>query len=184
MENYQRLCVGYGEHPGSGELRNARLFRVFYNSTFCDDIYGFHNICRELIVLRNRLSDISDDFCLNGPENGLFSATRIHQFPSGGGFLQLHRDRDGEIATKEASLPCFLHPLLICSKKGRDFENGGGIIKYNNEILFYEDTLEPGDVVIYNGRVEHGVYNVDANKTLDLTKFNGRSSLLVSLFKT
>ena len=72
----------------------------------------------------------------------------------------------------------------IFDKKGDDFYNGGGIIKYKEEIIFYEDTLEPGDLAIYNGRTEHGVYNIDQNEILDLNEFNGRSSVLVSLFKT
>ena len=51
--NFQRLCVGYGVNPGSGEIRNSRLFRILFNPTFEDDIYQMHNIFKKLIILRN-----------------------------------------------------------------------------------------------------------------------------------
>ena len=181
--NFQRLCVGYGTNPGSGEIRNSRLFRILFNPIFEDDIYRMHNIFKKLIILRNLLYGINENFCLNEPEQGVFSCSRIHQFPKGGGFLQLHKDKDGEIISKENNLKTFLHPLLIFDEKGKDFKTGGGIIKYKEKIIFYEDDLKPGDVAIYNGRTEHGVYNIDENELLDLQSFNGRSSVLVSLFK-
>ena len=181
--NYQRLCVGYGTHPGSGEMRNSRLFRILFNPTFEEDIYKMREIFKKLIVLRNLLYGCKENFCLDGPEQGVFSCSRIHQFPKGGGFLQLHKDKDGEIVSTKSNLSTFLHPLLIFDEKGKDFKTGGGIIKHKDEIIFYEDDLEPGDVAIYNGRTEHGVYNIDQEEVLDLEKFNGRSSVLVSLFK-
>jgi len=184
MTNYQRLCVGYGSNPASGEIRNSRLFRILFNPTFEKNIYGMRDIFKKLIVLRNLLYGVNEKFCLEEPEGGVFSCSRIHQFPKGGGFLQLHKDKDAKIVSKNASLSTYLNPLIIFDKKGENFKTGGGIIKYNNEIIFYEDTLEPGDLVIYNGRTEHGVYNIDQEEILDLSNFNGRSSILASLFKT
>ena len=137
--NFQRLCVGYGTNPGSGEIRNSRLFRILFNPTFEDDIYQMHNIFKKLIILRNLLYGINENFCLNEPEQGVFSCSRIHQFPKGGGFLQLHKDKDGEIVSRKNNLKTFLHPLLIFDEKGKDFTTGGGIIKYNEKIIFYED---------------------------------------------
>ncbi len=182
--NYQRLCVGYGTHPGSGEMRNSRLFRILFNPTFDEDIYKMHGIFKKLIVLRNLLYGLKEDFCLNGPEQGVFSCSRIHQFPKGGGFLQMHKDKDGENISKKSNLKTFLHPLLIFDKKGEDFQTGGGMLKYKDEVVFYENELDPGDVAIYNGRTEHGVYNIDQEEILNLDNFNGRSSVLVSLFKS
>ncbi len=184
MTNYQRLCVGYGESPASGEIRNSRLFRILFNPTFEKNIYGMRDIFKKLIVLRNLLYGINEKYCLEEPEGGVFSCSRIHQFPKGGGFLQLHRDKDAETSSKNAGLSTYLNPLIIFDKKGEDFKTGGGIIKYNDEIIFYEDTLEPGDLVIYNGKTEHGVYNIDQEEILNLKNFNGRSSILASLFKT
>lgn len=181
--NYQRFCSGYGSNPSTGEYRNCRLFRILYNPTFEENIYDLHDISRKMIIFRNRLYDIRDNFCLDEPEDNLFSCSRIHQFPEGGGFLQLHKDKDGVITSSE-NLKTYFNPLLIMNKKGEDFNSGGGIIKIEDEIIFYEDYLDVGDLVIYNGRSLHGVYNIDEDKQLNLDTFNGRSSLLVSLFKT
>ena len=183
-ENYQRLCVGYGRSPGTGEMSNSRLMRVIYNPVFREDIFNLHDVYRKMIIFRNKLYDVKDTFCLNEPEGGVFSCSRIHQFPRGGGFLALHKDKVGIRTSNNANLKTFMHPLLIVDQKGEDFKTGGGIIRHNNKIIFYEDHLKPGDIAIYNGKSEHGVYNVDQEEKLDLDTFNGRSSILVSLFKS
>ena len=183
-ENFQRLCVGYGYSPENGEMSNARLMRVLYNPVFKENIFDLHDIYKKMIIFRNKLYGINDNFCLNGPEGGVFSCSRIHQFPKGGGFLALHKDRDGIRTSNNADLKTFLHPLLIMDQKGKDFKTGGGIIRYKDEIIHYEDYLKPGDIAIYNGRTQHGVYNIDQEEKLDLETFNGRSSILVSLFKS
>ena len=117
-ENYQRLCVGYGTSPGTGEIRNSRLMRVLYNPIFKENIFDLHDVYRRMIVFRNRLYGVKDNFCLNEPEAGVFSCSRIHQFPKGGGFLALHKDRDGIRTSNNADLKTFLHPLLIMDQKG------------------------------------------------------------------
>ena len=183
-ENYQRLCVGYGTSPGTGEMRNSRLMRVIYNPVFKENIFDLHDVYRRMIVLRNRLYGVKDNFCLDEPEGGVFSCSRIHQFPKGGGFLSLHKDKDGIRTSQNADLKTFMHPLLIVDEKGKDYKTGGGIVRYKDEIIFYEDHLKPGDIAIYNGRSEHGVFNIDQEEKIDLDSFNGRSSILVTLFKS
>jgi hypothetical protein len=86
--------------------------------------------------------------------------------------------------SNNADLKTFLLPLLIMDQKGKDFKTGGGIVRYKDEIIHYEDYLKPGDIAIYNGKTQHGVYNIDQEEKLDLETFNGRSSILVSLFKS
>lgn len=183
-ENFQRLCVGYGINHSNGKIDNARLMRVIYNPIFKENIFDLHDVYKKMIIFRNKLYDVKDNFCLTEPEGGVFSCSRIHQFPKGGGFLALHKDKDGIRTSQNADLKTFMHPLLIVDQKGKDFNTGGGIVRYDNEIIFYEDHLKPGDIAIYNGRSEHGVYNVDYEENLDLETFNGRSSVLVSLFKS
>ena len=182
-ENYQRLCVGYGSNPATGALSNPRLFRIFFNPTFKKDIYDLNSVFSKMIRFRNLLYGLNETFCLNGMEKGLFSASRVHQFPSGGGFLASHKDTDGAKNSSDSNLNTYMQPLLIFSQKGKDFKSGGGFIEYKDEIITYDDYLLQGDIAIYNGNTMHGVYNVDEDNLLDLTKYNGRSSLLVTLFK-
>jgi hypothetical protein len=182
-ENYQRLCVGYGISPGTGNVSSSRLMRVIYNPVFKPDTFDLHDVFKKMIIFRNRIYDVNDKFCLNEPESGLFSCSRIHQFPKGGGFLSMHKDKDGIRTSKNANLKTFMHPLLIVDQKGKDFHSGGGVVMYDNEIIYYEDYLSPGDIAVYNGRTEHGVFNIDEEEELNLDTFNGRSSILVSLFK-
>jgi len=183
-ENFQRLCVGISRSPGTDQMSTPRLMRVFYNPVFREDVFSLHDIYKKLIIFRNKLYGVNENFCLNEPEGGVFSCSRIHQYPTGGGFLGLHEDHNGVRTSKHADLKTFMSPLLIVDEKGKDFKSGGGVISYNNKLIFYEDYLKPGDIAIYNGKTQHGVYNVDEDKKLDLTSFNGRSSILVSLFKS
>lgn len=165
-------------------MSNARLMRVLYNPVFKENIFDLHDIYKKMIIFRNKLYGVNDSFCLNGPEVGVFSYSRIHQFPKGGGFLALHKDKDRMRTSNNADLKTFLLPLLIMDQKGKDFKTGGGIVRYKDEIIHYEDYLKPGDIAIYNEKTQHGVYNIDQEEKLDLETFNGRSSILVSLFKS
>jgi hypothetical protein len=67
-------------------MSNARLMRVLYNPVFKENIFDLHDIYKKMIIFRNKLYGVNDSFCLNGPEGGVFSYSRIHQFPKGGGF--------------------------------------------------------------------------------------------------
>ena len=184
-KNYQRIIVGMG--GGVVQTRtNCRIMRTLYNPLYCKDIYGMHSIFKKLLTLQNVIYGFSEDYGkkTKKTKDNVFVASRINQYPPGGGFLSPHKDNSAAISSKLISgNKNFYQLLLIMSKKGKDYFSGGGIFQKNNKFIEIDDYTNIGDVIIYNGRTIHGVMDVDSEKKLDLSKLNGRLTAAVTFFK-
>ena len=177
--NFQKLQVGGTRGANSG----ARFLRIFYNPTFAEDIYGMHDIFRRLIIFRNNLNGMPSDFTVNGTDDGMWSASRISHYPRGGGFMAPHTDVGTNSVSKGLGLD-YVQLILTMSKKGVDFKEGGAyIIDDEGKRYFFEDECELGDIVIYDGRIMHGVEEIDPMEPLDMNSFEGRHVAFVTLFK-
>ena len=53
----------------------------------------------------------------------------------------------------------------------------------NAERYFYEDDCDLGDIVIYDGRIKHGVEEIDYLEPLDTASCEGRYVAMANLFK-
>lgn len=178
-KNFQKLIVG----GTRGTNACPRFLRMFYNPTFDEDIFGMHGIFKRLIQFRNLLYSLPRDFTCNGTENGMWSASRINHYPRGGGFMAVHTDVGTNSVAADMGMERYVQLLLLLSKKGEDFHEGGAYIDIEGKRYFFEDECEIGDVVIYDGRVNHGVEEIDPMEPLDLASFAGRHVALVTLFK-
>ncbi len=170
--------------PGaSSAVIRPRFLRTFYNPLWDRDIYGCHGIFKIMIDLRNRLYGLAPGFAAEKPEQGLWTAARIHHYPRGGGFMAPHCDDVLSNVSAKAGLNSYYQVILLMSKKGLDYEEGGGYLEINGTRIFFEDTYEPGDLVIYDGRTVHGVEEIDSQETLDLRSLAGRLAAFVSLYR-
>jgi hypothetical protein len=179
-QNFQRLFIG---GTSKKNVTRPRFLRTFYNPLSDRDIYGCHAIFRMLIRLRNQLYGLPPDFAGEKPEKGLWTAARIHHYPRGGGFMAPHRDHVLSEVAAEAGLNGYYQVMLLMSKKGLDYSEGGGYLETNGERLFFEESYEPADIVIYDGRMVHGVEEVDPQERLDLGSLAGRLAAFVSLYR-
>jgi len=179
-QNYQRLFVG---GTGSRNVIRPRFLRTFYNPLWDRDIYGCHGIFKIMIDLRNRLYGLAPGFAAEKPEQGLWTAARIHHYPRGGGFMAPHSDDILSDVSAKAGLSGYYQVILLMSKKGLDYEEGGGYLEIEGQRIFFEETYEPGDLVIYDGRTVHGVEEVDPQEPLDLRSLAGRLAAFVSLYR-
>ena len=70
------------------------------------------------------------------------------------------------------------------SKKGIDFETGGAFIEdKKGDRLNIDDSVEIGDIIVYDGQTFHGVEDIDPHRKLSLDVLNGRLAGFVSLYK-
>lgn len=180
--NFQKFSVG-SIHSANHSHNYSRLLRTFYNPLWAEDIYSMHSIFRQMIKLRNRLLNKPDNFATTKIDEGFWTAARIHQYPIGGGFMSQHRDKTLSNYLGEINLN-YYQLLLIMSKKGIDFEQGGGFIHYGEQRVIFEDEFDLGDIVIYDSQTVHGVQDIDPHKNLDLDNFSGRVAAFVSLYKS
>jgi hypothetical protein len=181
--NLQKLVIGAG--PGTTPGRPfPRFMRTFYNPVSAEDVHGMREHLVRLARLRNLLAGLPEDFAVRGVERGNWTAARIQQYPRGGGFLAAHRDVTGRLP-RAAPGTSWLRPILLLSKKGENFREGGGYLvpRTGGEAARYEDGCEPGDVAVYDGRSVHGVSDVDPLEPVDLETFSGRVVALVTLYR-
>ena len=175
----QKLVVG----GTSGINSCARLMRTFFLPLDGPDIYLSHQIFRKLAQFRNLLCGEEIDFAVNGDERGLWTASRIHHYPTGGGFMAEHSDFGTAVAASEAGLNRFAQVILILSQKGVDFHTGGAFIRRGDDRFFYEDGCQSGDIVVYDGRIRHGVVDIDGNLPFSLRQLKGRLVGFATLYK-
>ncbi|MES2206973.1 MAG: hypothetical protein V4525_09290 [Pseudomonadota bacterium] len=177
--NFQKLVVG----GTSGINSVPRLLRMFYNPMFAEDIFGMREIFQRLTQFRNLLYGLPKNFTCNGIENGMWTASRINHYPRGGGFMATHEDIGTINVSTQIGMKLYVQLLLMLTKKGVDFHEGGAYILINNEKYFFEEKCNLGDIVIYDGRVRHGVEDIDPSEMLDLSSFAGRHVAMCTLFK-
>ena len=71
---------------------------------------------------------------------------------------------------------------LVMSRKGIDFESGGGFIEdRSGKRIFYEQECEYGDWLIYGKTIVHGVEDVDPGEPFALDSAAGRIVGLMTL---
>ncbi len=180
MSNFQKLAAG-----GESQRYNSfpRFFRTLYNPIWSEDIYGMRATFKKVCRVRNALYGLPQDFAIDGvAQNGYWTASRIHQYPLGGGFFIGHRDTTLMDVAKEKGSG-FFQIILVMSQKGVDFEQGGAFVDHDQKRLYLEDTLLPGDIAIYDGQTFHGVEDIDPHKKICLNTINGRCAGFVSLYK-
>jgi hypothetical protein len=175
--NFQKLRVGtLADRP-----EVARLLRTFYNPLWADDIHDMHEIFRSLANVRNLILGKPVNFAVDMEEDGLWTSSRIHQYPVGGGFMSSHRDLSASSVAERHGLP-YLQMLLYLSEKGIDYERGGAYLEHADGRIAVDDYCRMGDVLIYDGATVHGVEEIDPHKRLDLDSFNGRVVAFANLW--
>lgn len=177
--NFCKLNLGgaslrYNNYP--------RFFKTFYNPTWEKDIFGMRQSFQKLIMLRNKIYGVETGYALDKiEENGLFSATRLQQYPSGGGFFSTHRDTTLLDVAEEKNIN-FFQLILVISEKGKHFQSGGAYLDKNSQRYMLEDQVKTGDVLIYDGSSLHGVEEIDPHQPLKLAGIEGRIVALASLY--
>lgn len=175
--NHQRLLIG-----SSGSIfsphSHGQLVRSFYNPMSSEDIFNMHGNFQRLIHVRNILSCGRKELT----EGRFWSASRIHQYPAGGGFMGAHTDIRAASILLGSSLR-YIQVLLVMTQRSIDFSSGGAFIVINGQVVDLESIVKIGDIIVYNENIIHGVDCIDGDRELDLNTFNGRVSAFVTLFK-
>lgn len=177
--NFQKWSIGRGPHASEGR---ARMMRTLYNPLWDEDVYGLHDVFRRQCRLRNRLAGLPPDYAIDAPEDGLFTAARVHHYPSGGGFMAGHVDSIIPSVYAGSELG-FHNTLLLVTEKGRDYHAGGGFIEIDGEHVVYDDHCRAGDVLVYDQRLVHGVDDVDPTVPFRADSLAGRVTGFVSFFE-
>ena len=175
MDNFQKIVNVDGER--------ARFLRIFFNPIFSEDIYNMRTVFVQMSKFRNKLYGLPVNFAIEKDiEDNFWTASRIHQYPSGGGFMYGHKDSILSGISRVEGLQGYYQIILILSKKGVDYIDGGPYLEIEDRKIYFEEHYDPGDIVVYNGTSYHGVDPIDPELEEDNNRV-GRLAAFVSLYK-
>jgi hypothetical protein len=72
---------------------------------------------------------------------------------------------------------------MVMSRKGLDFEQGGGFVELGEDRHYFEPYCSYGDIVIYDGRTVHGVDDIDPHLPFRQDSIEGRLAAFVTLYR-
>lgn len=181
MKNFQKMSVG---GIWNTKIYRPRFMRSIYNPIWEDDIYQLRALFKKFASLRNCILDYKSNYAIDTvEEDGSWTASRLQHYPTGGGFLVEHVDSVLSSVHDWSGYKQFLQFLLPLSKKGIDFNRGGGYVYVGESKIMVDDIMELGDVAIYSGLIRHGVDEIDPHLPLNLDIYTGRIVAFASLFK-
>lgn len=142
------------------------------------NMFGLFEKMKGLYQIKNQLSGLEPDAFLNNtPQDGHIARLAFQFYPKGGGCIKMHAD---PVGSHQVSVP-----VLMMSKKGIDYQQGGGsALNENNELIDTDSLMEKGDAVFFNAEVIHGVKPIDPDEKLNWLDFQGRWIMIASIIKT
>lgn len=179
-EPWRKLAIS--SRNGIGEAYAQNLQSTYFSAD--DKNYpALGSMFKMMIGVRNQLMRVSENFGQRPTVDLFWDACRIHHYPRGGGYMVMHKDTHfPHIVDTQIGKP-FYQILVLLSRKGIDFMNGGGfVISDEDKKVDLEVEGGFGSLVIFDGRTAHGVDDVDPDQIIDFSKLDGRLAAFVSLY--
>lgn len=168
-----------GSQNGVGEAY-AQLLQAVYFDPLTAPYPALGELFTFMNVLRNQLMKVAPDFGDRPERDKFWNACRVHHYPRGGGFMTKHRDT--YFPLKLGDLP-FYQVMVPLSVKGRDFVDGGGVlVTKQGEKLNTDEVAGLGSVVIFDGRIQHAVEDVDPQEVMNFQDELGRLAAFSNLY--
>jgi hypothetical protein len=177
MRPWRKLVIG--SQNGVGESY-AQLLQATYFDCHTSPYPALNTLFEFMNRLRNRLMKVDVDFGDDPAQDKFWNACRVHHYPRGGGFMMMHRDT--HFPLKLGDLP-FYQVMVPLSVMGRDFEQGGGVIvTKQGEKLNTDEAAGLGSIVLFDGRIQHAVEDVDPQVIMDFADPLGRLAAFSNLY--
>ncbi len=170
-----------GSRNGVGESY-AQLLQTMYFDANQRSGTSLSELFAIIIELRNHLMRVAPDFGNDPARDGFWNACRVHHYPRGGGFMMTHCDT--YFPVQLGDLP-FYQVMVPLSVKGEDFSEGGGVlVTRQGERLNTDDIAGLGSIVVFDGRIQHGVDDVDPQAVMNFDDARGRLAVFANLYVT
>lgn len=178
---WRKLAIG--SNNGVGDPYAQNLQSIYFD--FNDENYpALSALFKLMIGIRNRLMRVAPSFGSAPEQDRFWNACRVHHYPRGGGFMSLHKDTYfPHVLSSQAGKP-FYQVSVLLSRKGKEFFSGGGVIVDNQKNKIDLETEGGfGALILFDGRVYHGVDDVDLDQIIDFSRTDGRLAAFVNLYK-
>lgn len=181
IPNYQIIRHGTPNfHRINRKDKRAYVNGCFHQFSFFpwnQDYFNLFDKSKHIYFLKNLLSNVKKTKFINHtPDDNCIARISIQFYPAGEGFINTHSDPVGYHQ--------LVVPMLIMSKIGKDFHNGGAFyINQKGKSENIERLVSAGDVIFFNAGLPHGVETIDEDCKLRWTDFKGRWSMLFAVNK-
>ncbi len=127
------------------------------------DIFNCKELFKMSVDLRNVLYGFKKSKKINTIHKKKFiTATRFMIYPHNGGFLEKHTDANG--ANKTKIFKKYYNIVVSLTKTKKNFSSGGSFIIFKQKKFNLEKFLFPGDALVYNEKIPHGVDKIICHK--------------------
>lgn len=152
-------------------------FHQFSFFPWNQDIFNLFDLSWDVYRIKNRITGLSENKFLGKTlEEGCAARLSFQFYPKGKGGMNKHSDPvdHHQIAV----------PMLVMSKKGKDFIHGGGFVEKEDRSKMDIDAFcDIGDIVYFNAQIPHGVDLIDPESQTGWLDFEGRWILLFAINK-
>ena len=152
-------------------------FHQFSFFPWNQDLLHLFELFKDVYHLKNSINDQPIGKYLGKElEQDCIARLSFQFYPAGAGYLNKHQDPvgDNQLAV----------PILIMSQKGKDFTSGGLYAMTSTKGKLYADEIaEPGDIVLINPKLPHGVDIIDSETEPNWLTFNGRWMMIAATNK-
>jgi hypothetical protein len=177
---WRKLAIGSSN--GIGDPYAQNLQSIYFDAN--DKNYPtLTTLFKLMIAVRNRLMRVDLSFGEHPERDRFWNACRIHHYPRGGGFMAMHKDTHfPRVIDAQIGRP-FYQVSTLLSRKNVDFFSGGGfVVNSQNQKIDLETEGGFGSLVLFDGRIYHGVEDVDLDQVLDFSRPDGRLAAFVNLY--
>lgn len=169
-----------GSRNGYGENYSQLLQTTYFHQN--DLRYpNLSKLFNEMVNIRNSLTNLPNNYGSNVKDD-FWNACRVHHYPQGGGHMATHKDTLFPKLLKKFEIP-FLQIMAPLSRRGIEFNTGGGYIIKNDKKIFFDNMDSIGSIIMFDGSIFHGVEDIDLNKLLNFESKKGRIAVFVNLYK-
>lgn len=152
-------------------------FHQFSFFPWNQDIFNLFDLSWDVFRIKNMITGLNKNkFLGKTPEEGCVARLSFQFYPKGLGGMNKHCDPvdHHQIAV----------PMLVMSKKGKDFIDGGGFAEREDKSkMDIDSACDIGDIVYFNAQIPHGVDVVDPEAKSLWLDFEGRWILLFAINK-
>jgi hypothetical protein len=181
LENRPWRKHAIGSKSGSGEPY-SQLLQTTYFAQQNQDYPMLSKVFTEMIKIRNSMTEMRLDYGSDLVNDDFWNACRVHHYPRGGGHMASHKDTLFPRLLSNFEFP-FIQIMTTLTNRNSDFKDGGGyIVNKEGKTIFFENEVNAGALVLFDGETVHGVEDVDPNQLLDMDSNLGRIALFVNLY--
>ncbi len=179
LPNYQKIEAGAPNFHRINYLdERAYVKASFHQFSFFpwnQDVFGLFDIVKDIYAVRNLLAGLAaNKFLSRTPEADCTARLSFQFYPRGTSGMNTHVD------------PYDFHqvvvPILMLSKKGEDFQEGGAYVeRADGSKIIFDDHADIGDVIYFHASLPHGVLPVDPDVKQNWLAFQGRWVMLAAV---